>query len=192
MGFLDNSSITVDAILTQKGRQRLAKGQPLDITKFALSDEEIDYTLYDTAHPSGTDSFGIVIENMNLLEAFPNRTGFRSYLIDDNMSGATLTIDSYTYGPMLHSRDVTIKPGTDTIDEMYEFSIDNINIVRFNVAGFTDKEKYVGSTATLITQKINAARTAIVTVRGVDSGLSKTVSITVKKADNGKDPDKLD
>ena len=47
MGFLDNSSITVDAILTKRGRQILSQGGDFTITKFSLSDEEIDYTLYD-------------------------------------------------------------------------------------------------------------------------------------------------
>ena len=54
MGFLDNTSITVDAILTKTGRERLSQGT-FQITKFSLSDEEIDYTLYDTTHPNGTD-----------------------------------------------------------------------------------------------------------------------------------------
>ena len=57
MGFLDNSSITVDAILTKRGREILASGGDLNITKFALSDEEVDYTLYDVTHPNGTDSY---------------------------------------------------------------------------------------------------------------------------------------
>ena len=55
MGFLDNSSITVDAILTKRGREILASGGNLNITKFALSDEEVDYTLWDVTHPNGTD-----------------------------------------------------------------------------------------------------------------------------------------
>ena len=49
MAYLDNSEITVDAILTKKGRQKLASGQSLNITKFALGDDEIDYTLYEPA-----------------------------------------------------------------------------------------------------------------------------------------------
>ena len=73
MGFLDNSTVTVDAILTKKGREILAGGGDLNITKFALSDEEVDYTLWDVTHPNGTDSYGTVIENMSLLEATPNK-----------------------------------------------------------------------------------------------------------------------
>ena len=42
MAYLDNTEITVDAILTKKGRQKLASGQSLNITKFALGDDEIE------------------------------------------------------------------------------------------------------------------------------------------------------
>ena len=71
MGFLNNTSVTVDAILTKKGRELLARGQnEFRITKFALSDDEIDYTLWDTTHPNGSNYYGAVIENMPLLESF--------------------------------------------------------------------------------------------------------------------------
>ena len=71
MGFLNNTSITVDAILTKKGRELLARGQnEFNITKFALSDDEIDYNLWDVTHPNGSNYYGAVIENMPLLESF--------------------------------------------------------------------------------------------------------------------------
>ena len=86
MGFLDNSTITVDAILTKRGREILSQGGNFNITKFALSDEEVDYTLYDVTHPNGTDSYGAVIENMSLLEGAPNRTTFNSFLTNLSMN----------------------------------------------------------------------------------------------------------
>ena len=71
MGFLDNTSITVDAVLTKKGRELLARGQnEFEITKFALADDEIDYNLWDVTHPNGSSYYGAVIENMPLLESF--------------------------------------------------------------------------------------------------------------------------
>ncbi len=71
MGFLNNTSVTVDAVLTKKGRELLARGQDeFKITKFALADDEVDYRLWDTAHPNGSNYYGAVIENMPLLEAF--------------------------------------------------------------------------------------------------------------------------
>ena len=73
MGYLDNSSITVDAILTKKGRELLAKNDgSFNITQFALGDDEIDYSLYNENHPNGSQYSGEAIENMPILEAFPD------------------------------------------------------------------------------------------------------------------------
>jgi len=70
MGYLDNSSITVDAILTKKGREMLAKGRDhFVISQFALADDEIDYELWNPAHPLGSDYYGIIIENMPVVES---------------------------------------------------------------------------------------------------------------------------
>jgi hypothetical protein len=74
MGYLDNTSITVDAILTKKGRQKLASGQSLNITKFALGDDEIDYTLYEPAHPKGSAFYDSAIKAIPILEASPDET----------------------------------------------------------------------------------------------------------------------
>jgi len=80
MGYLNNSVVTVDAILTKKGRELLARGDgSFRITQFALADDEIDYTLYNTTHPSGSAFYGEAIENMPLLEAFPDETQVMKY-----------------------------------------------------------------------------------------------------------------
>ncbi len=79
MGYLDNSTVTVDAILTNKGREILAAGGRLSITKFALSDDEIDYDLWNPAHTLGTNYYGAVIENMPVLEALPDETQMLRY-----------------------------------------------------------------------------------------------------------------
>ena len=80
MGYLDNSIVTVDAILTKKGRELLARGDgSFKITQFALADDEIDYTLYNPLHPSGSALYGEAIENMPLLEAFPDETQVMKY-----------------------------------------------------------------------------------------------------------------
>ena len=73
MGYLDNTSITVDAILTKRGRELLARGDgSFSITQFALADDEIDYTLFNEDHPNGSQYYGEAIENMPLLEAIPD------------------------------------------------------------------------------------------------------------------------
>ena len=80
MGYLNNSVITVDAILTTKGRQLLAKNDgSFKITQFALADDEINYTLYNPNHPSGSAYYGEAIQNMPLLEAFPQETQIMKY-----------------------------------------------------------------------------------------------------------------
>jgi len=79
MGYLDNSSVTVDAILTNKGRQILAAGGKLNIVKFALSDDEIDYDLWNPAHTLGTNYYGAVIEGMPILEGLPDESQMMRY-----------------------------------------------------------------------------------------------------------------
>lgn len=80
MGYLNNSVVTVDAILTTKGRQLLAQNDgSFRITQFALADDEIDYTLYNPTHPSGSAYYGQALQNMPLLEAFPQETQIMKY-----------------------------------------------------------------------------------------------------------------
>ena len=79
MAYLDNSEITVDAILTKKGRQKLASGQSLNITKFALGDDEIDYTLYEPAHPKGSAYYDSAIRAIPVTEASPDENHVLRY-----------------------------------------------------------------------------------------------------------------
>ena len=80
MGYLNNSVVTVDAILTKKGRELLARNDgSFRITQFALADDEVDYTMYNPEHPSGSAFYGEAIENQPLLEAFPDETQAMRY-----------------------------------------------------------------------------------------------------------------
>lgn len=80
MGYLNNSVITVDAILTKKGREAIAKNDSsFQITQFAFADDEIDYTLYNPTHPSGSAYYGQALDNMPLLEAFPDEQQIMKY-----------------------------------------------------------------------------------------------------------------
>src|ERR1700749_2433678 len=78
MSFLDGTIITVNAILTKKGRELMARGD-FQITTFSLADDEIDYTLYNPNHPSGSAFFGEAIQNSPVLEAFPDETQIMKY-----------------------------------------------------------------------------------------------------------------
>ena len=80
MGYLNNTSVILDAILTKKGRQLLAQNDgSFRITQFALSDDEIDYTLYNPSHPSGSAYYGEAIEAMPVIEAFPDDQQIMKY-----------------------------------------------------------------------------------------------------------------
>ncbi len=98
MAYLDNTEITVDAILTKKGRQKLASGQSLNITKFALGDDEIDYTLYEPAHPKGSAYYDSAIRAIPITEASPDETQVLRYKLVTLPKGTT-QIPTITLGP---------------------------------------------------------------------------------------------
>lgn len=179
MGFLDNSSITVDAILTKRGREILSEGGDLNIVKFALSDEEIDYGLYDVTHPNGTDSYGAVIENMSLLEATPNRTNFRSFLVDNSLAGAQVNVDSLNYSNVDTNSNISINPITiGAPAEQYSFTIENTNVVKFS--GSPNSVTITAASVNLVAQSISTAATTTVTIIGMTSGIVNVVTISVK------------
>ena len=84
MAFLDNSGdIVLDAVLTDTGRMRLARGDgSFKITKFALGDDEINYGVYDKAHASGSAYYDLEVLQTPVLEAFTNNaSSMKSHLI---------------------------------------------------------------------------------------------------------------
>jgi len=191
MGFLDNSSVTVDAVLTKRGREILASGGDLGITKFALSDEEIDYTLWDVTHPNGTDSYGSVIENMSLLEAVPNRQSFRSFLIDQSIAGNQMILSPLNYGGGDDNGErpntrITLTPDTG-ISEAFTYTIQNVNVVAF-AGGGNSLTKNSNSPVEIITRSITQAASTSVTVTGDVSGLVKIVTINVAKDEGSSTP----
>lgn len=90
MGFLNSNEIIVDAVLTKKGRQLLAEGDPnFKITKFAVSDDGVDYRLYDFDHPSGSNYYGSVIENTPMMEAVVDESMTMRYKLVTLAKGTT-------------------------------------------------------------------------------------------------------
>jgi hypothetical protein len=80
MAILNPTFVTVDAILTTKGRELLARNDgSFQITQFSLADDEIDYTLYNPLHPSGSAYYGEAIENMPVIEAYPDDSQIMRY-----------------------------------------------------------------------------------------------------------------
>ena len=116
MGYLDNTTVTVDAILTNKGREILAAGGRLNIVKFALSDDEIDYDLWNPAHTLGTNFYGKVIEDMPVLEALPDETQMLRYkliTLPKDVIGVpviSVTPSAVTFTSL--TQEITISPST--------------------------------------------------------------------------------
>ena len=118
MGYLNNSVITVDAILTTKGRELLAANDgSFRITQFALSDDEIDYTLYQPTHPSGSAFYGQAIDGMPLLEAFPEESQIMKYKLATLPRGtAKLPILNLGYDAITLQQGATIAITPQTLN----------------------------------------------------------------------------
>ena len=208
MGFLDSTAVTIDATLTRLGRKRLVDGT-FKIDRFALSDEGVDYTLYDINHPSGSDSYGTVIENMNVLEVSPVRSGFMSYLIDDSLANRTFGLDvdyppreDATGSPWRSSDPVPLEAGVLLtfapnrrigLKELYYFTIDNTKVIKFigTDGSVKDRVNILGPVeeATVKTQEFGSpthSTTTKVIVRGADSGMSAILTVTVNRTEGSK------
>jgi len=134
MGFLDNTTITVDAILTRKGREKLARNGNFNITKYAFADDEVDYNLYDVSHPNGSSYYGAVLENMPLLEAFIDETQVMRYKLftadKDLPSLANLAGEISSPMTLKENEQGTLAPQTENygIGELYTFTILNTDV----------------------------------------------------------------
>ena len=172
MGYLNNQIVTVDAILTKKGRELLARNDgSFRITQFALSDDEIDYTLYNPNNASGSSYYGQAIENMPLLEAFPDETQIMKYLLTTLPRGTSkmpiLNI-CYTNIVLKQGASLSITPqtlnylgGGNTFESSgYNFTIGDVRTMSvFNGVGInTDQATSLNSTTTLGT---NVSKTVI-------------------------------
>jgi len=172
MGYLNNQIVTVDAILTKKGRELLARNDgSFRITQFALSDDEIDYTLYNPNNASGSSYYGQAIENMPLLEAFADETQIMKYKLTTLPRGtAKLPIINigYTTITLKQGASLSITPqtlnylgGTNTFEASgYNFTIGDVRTMSvFNGVGVnTDQATSLNSTTTLGT---NVSKTVI-------------------------------
>ena len=141
MGYLDNSSITVDAVLTKKGREILKDGGSLNITQFSLSDTGVDYSLWNPDHPLGTDFYGTIIENMPITEAIPDETQALKYKLvtlpkqTTNMPVVSVGNSSITLSggesTIISPNTTNIKGGNANLG--YTFILGNSSIARLDV-----------------------------------------------------------
>jgi hypothetical protein len=133
MGYLDNSSITVDAVLTKKGREILKDGGDLRISSFTLSDTGVDYTLWNADHVSGSTHYGEAIENLPMLEANVHAEyNLRNRLISLNQK--TIAVPAVVLGGMDTSGGtlLTFNEGDENKGKI------NVELVGFTSTGLTN------------------------------------------------------
>ena len=199
MGYLNNSIITVDAILTKKGRELLAKGDgSFKITQFALSDDEIDYTLYNPSHPSGSAFYGQAIENMPLLEAFPDETQIMKYklvtlprgtakmpILDIGYTsitlkqGASLAITPQTLNYLGNNETFETSGYTCTVSDTRLFSTFNGVGIDTDQAAALNSSTTVGTNVskTVIGSTINLRATTVNSLFGSKTQLQATITV---------------
>ena len=175
MGYLNNQIVTVDAILTKKGRELLARGNgSFNITQFALGDDEIDYTMYNPSHPSGSAYYGEAIENMPLLEAFPDETQTLKYKLATLPRGtAKMPIISLglTSVVLKQTAQTSITPQTlnyldnnsTTEPAGYTFTISDVSLMNsFLGTGIdTQAAQTLNTTNSTVTNGTNVSKTVI-------------------------------
>ena len=201
MGYLNNQVVTVDAILTKKGRETLAKNDgSFRITQFALADDEIDYTLYNPTHPSGSAFYGEAIDNMPLLEAFPDESQIMKYklatlprgtaklpVLDLGFSaitlkqGASLAITPQTLSYLGNAQTFETSGYSATVSDVRLFNTFTgvgINTDAANAAN-VNATTTVGTNVskTVIGTQINLRATTVNTLFGTNTQISTTITV---------------
>jgi len=204
MGYLNNTIVTVDAILTTTGRQLLAQNDgTFRITQFALADDEIDYTLYNPTNPSGSAYYGQAIENMPLLEAFPQTTQMMKYkLVTLPRGTAKLPILDLGYTSIVIKQGASLAITPQTLNYLggntfetagYTATISDVRLLStFEGVGInTPQVQALNSSSTLGTNvsktvvgtTINIRATTVNTLFGSNTALYAT--LTVEGRDSG-------
>lgn len=203
MGYLDNTSITVDAILTKKGRQKLAAGQSLNITKFALGDDEIDYTLYEPAHPKGSAYYDAAIKAIPILEASPDETQVLRYKLVTLPKGTTripiVALGISSIGVFQDEGEVSLSPTTSPAGNASAGYTVVLSDQRAGTLAVTQGASAVGSVPVFLGEEITTTAQVVnglaftflpnpalttnisttITVYGNETGGSQTIPVTV-------------
>ena len=212
MGYLNNSTVTVDAILTKKGRELLARGRNnFNITQFALADDEIDYDLWNPDHPLGTEYYGTIIENMPIVEAIPDETQMLKYKLITlpkkttkipvvNVGNTSITLSAEGDIAVISPNTSNFTGGNATLG--YTAILSNSDVADLRVAPGGDIQTSVlptaprfigdnedaqsvavtGRTFEVIAKRQVTDQTATVTIIGNETGGSTTINLTVKAA----------
>ena len=210
MGYLNNSTITVDAILTKKGRELLARGRDeFKITQFALADDEIDYDLWNPAHPLGTDYYGVIIENMPLVEASSDESSIMRYKLVTlpkkttripviTVGQSSITLTSPGQRMSIVPTTTNFSAGNATLG--YTAILSNSDVASLQVTlaprvsssptvprfiGDSESAQSVSAVgfefAVVAKQQLISDATATITIIGNETGGSTTINLTVKQ-----------
>ena len=201
MGYLNNQVVTVDAILTKKGRELLAKNDgSFRITQFALADDEIDYTLYNPNNSQGSAYYGEAIDNMPLLEAFSDENQMMKYKLATLPRGtAVLPVLDLGYASITLKQGASISITPQTLNYLgntsafetsgYTATIADVRTLStFNGVGIQStaaQDQNTTSTTTLgtnvsstvIGSQINLKATTINTLFGANTQLNTTITV---------------
>ena len=207
MAYIDNQTITVDAVLTKKGRELLAKTGNLNITSFALADDEIDYTLYDPNHPNGSAFYDIALRNTPVFEPLTDETQVMKYkLVTLNQGVTAIPVISIAQDKILITRDYTgdiiISPSTNpaynlqagytailgnkNVGTLIVQQSNSINAVSNTIPTFagdintTSAQVVVGNTFRFVpNSSLGKTTTTNLTIIGNESGGSISIEVTV-------------
>ena len=201
MGYLNNQVVTVDAILTKKGRQLLAQNDgSFRITQFALADDEIDYTLYNPTNNQGSTFYGEAIDNMPLLEAFADESQIMKYKLATLPRGtAVLPVLDLGYSAISLKQGASLAITPQTLNYLgnasafetsgYSATISDVRTMSsFNGVGIQSsaaQQQNATSTTTLgtnvsstvIGSQINLRGTTVNTLFGSNSQISTTLTV---------------
>lgn len=173
MAYLSNTSVVVDAILTDKGRQLLSQNDgSFQITQFSLSDDEVDYTLYNPNHPSGSAFYGEAIENMPIIQAYPSANEIMKYkLITLPRGTAKLPVLSIGYSSITLKQGASISITPQTLNYLGATST-------FEQSGYVATIGDVRTTSAFNGVGINTTQATALNATGVTTvgtNVSKTV-----------------
>jgi hypothetical protein len=206
MAYLNNSTQVVDAVLTNKGRELLATGQ-FSVTKFALADDEVDYSLYDSNHPLGSAFYGTAIENMPVTEAVPDETLLMRYklvtLPSNTKQIPKIVVGATSISVVAGEKDfidlsASTTPALDGVNFGYTAILSDTRLGRLEVSpngtqfGETrliedqGTSKIVQSlSATSIrffpSAVVNTTRTGTIRITGNESGATTTINVIVER-----------
>ena len=207
MGYLDNKTITINAVLTKKGRELLSKTGGLNITAFALADDEIDYTQYNPTHPLGSAYYDIAIRNTPVMEPITDESQTMKYkLVTLNQGVSAVPTISVAQSVISvdrdHNGEILIAPTTNptynvtlgytailankNVGTLVVTETNSINSATATIPSFTGdltsqtSQSVVGNKFRFIPNaSLSQTTTTNITIIGNESGGNTSITVTV-------------